>query len=106
MVYAKFDQPVDQLRLPPRLLWDLEAAQRGELNVDVANLSGSSPDAAQKFQELFLVAISIGQKLLQQGLQTAAAGPEIMNDLWGRLRGNAQQIALHLAENPFTTLGR
>ena len=68
MLRAKFNQAVDELCFPAWLLKNFQAAQRGELDVNIAHFARTLTDSLQQFQQLFLITVAIGKNLFEQSL--------------------------------------
>ena len=61
MFRAKFKQAMHELRFAARLLRNFQAAQSGELDVNVADLARTLTDSLQHLQQLLLIAVAIGK---------------------------------------------
>src|SRR5271154_635993 len=105
LLSAQLDQVVHQLRLAPRFPRNFQTAQRRQLHVQIAHLTGALTDSAQQLQKFFLAAVELWRKLAQQNLQAACARTEAMHTLRPRFRGKLDQVPFKLLKNLTAALG-
>src|SRR5271156_508143 len=96
---AKFDQGIDELGLMPGPAGKFEAAQNGQLDVQIAYFAGALADPSEALQKFFLIAIKFGRKFAEQYLEAPRAGAKAVHALCRRLRRKFGQIPLKLLKN-------
>lgn len=78
---AQFDEAIDELSFAPGFVRDFQAAEGGELNVQVSKFAGAFADLGQQLKKFFLATIELGGKFAEQDLNAARAGAEAMYTL-------------------------
>jgi hypothetical protein len=96
---AKFDQGIDELGLAPGLAGKFEAAQGGQLDIQIAHFAGAFTDPSESLQKLLLIAIEFGRKFAEQYLEAPRAGAKAVYALCRRLRRKLGQVPLKLLKN-------
>src|SRR5277367_4205149 len=99
MLRTKLDQTVHELCLAARFLRNLQAAQGGELHIEIAHLAGSPTNLAEQFEKLFLVAAGFRDELFEQSLEPPSSGAETVNPLRVLAGRELQQVPLRLLEH-------
>jgi len=97
---------VYELSFTPWFSWDFQAAQCGQLHIEIAHLAGTLADPAEQLQKFFLAALRFRRKLAQQDLKAARPGAETVHALRRRFRGELAQILVQSLENNPAALWR